>query len=387
MRFSFLALICFWVCGGAVFSEIGGLPPMPSIRGMGADRGGALSDAISKAVAFYSGFYPVEGALPMGEVKASSFRVLREKKKEGAFSIEIQPLFSSKPRFLHTQMVYFPFEEPVNFKALISSNDMEFKGDLDGSYLRSMTVSEIGSVLRQTGFEVVGSGPRFLLALAGQVKLGSAFKRRVGRKSFSYQNLRAELSLRAFHVFDGEELGAVSLTRQAEISSSMLRSDLSRHVSGWVSELASMASKKFLLSAREIPPRVLYAQIPAPEKRKMDPLVKPEDDGVLGEDDGVLGVDDGVLGEDDGVLGVDDGNVMDSTRKSEAKGADDKMPDWLVLDDESTEESKLPQSKIHKKAWQGLKEKMLKMQVNSLQRQVKLLKASDLPWLKKVSKD
>jgi len=98
-RFLFLALICFWVCGGVVFSEIGGLPPMPSIRGTGADRSGALSDAISKAVAFYSGFYPVAGSLPMSEVKPSSFRVLREDEKGGSFRIEIQPLFSSKPRF------------------------------------------------------------------------------------------------------------------------------------------------------------------------------------------------------------------------------------------------------------------------------------------------
>jgi len=160
----------------------------------------------------------------------------------------------------------------------VSSKELEFKGELDDSYLRSMAESEIGEILRQSGFEVVGSGPRFLLVLTGQVKLGAAFKRRVGRKSFSYQNLSSELSLRAFHVFDGEDIGAVSLTRQEEISSSMLRSDLSRHVAGWARELAVMASKGFLLNAREIPPRVLYAQIPAPDKRKMDPLVKPEDD-------------------------------------------------------------------------------------------------------------
>jgi hypothetical protein len=46
------------------------------------------------------------------------------------------------------------------------------------------------------------------------------------------------------------------------------------------------------------------------EEEKMDPLVKPEDDEVLGEDDGGLGGRMGVWGEDGGIFWGGDGEIL-----------------------------------------------------------------------------
>jgi hypothetical protein len=353
--FRFFSIVSFFVVSLAIDTLASDLPPIPAMRGIGADRSAALSDAVAKAVAFYSIFALSEESASMREVKPSTYRILRDKESEGNFEMEIQPLFSSRPRFEHAGRYYFPFEEERSLNAMVHIEHLRFKGGLNGSHLSGSIHSELGSILRDAGFEVVGSAPRFIMSLSGELSLSQSYDRKIGRKNYSFQDLSAILNLRVFHVFDGEELGSLSLTKLEEISTSKVRTDIGRFFTQWVRELGKQASVRFLKKANEIPPRVRYAEVPVPEEPKMDPPVKPQDDEIGG---------------------------SERTKVSETS-AEDKMPDWLVLDDEPNPmETDKKLEATHKK----FMDKMQRMRVESLFRQVKLMKSSDLPWLKKAKK-
>jgi hypothetical protein len=352
--FRFFSIVSFFVVSLTIDTLASDLPPIPAMRGTGADRSAALSDAVAKAVAFYSIFALSEGSASMREVKSSTYSILRDKESEGSFEMEIQPLFSSRPRFEHAGRYYFPFEEERSLNTMVHIEHLRFRGGLHASHLSGSVHSELGSILRDAGFEVVGSAPRFIMSLSGELSLSQSYDRKIGRKNYSFQELSAILSLRVFHVFDGEELGSLSLTKLEEISSSKVRTDIGRFFTQWVRELGKQASVRFLKKASEIPPRVLYAEVPVPEA---EPKVE---------------------------VKVDPGSGSGMTKAEVSP--EDKMPDWLVFDDEPNPmETDKKLEATHKK----FMDKMQRMRVESLFRQVKLMKSSDLPWLKdkKASKD
>jgi hypothetical protein len=349
--FRFFSIVSFFVVSLAIDTLASDLPPIPAMRGIGADRSAALSDAVAKAVAFYSIFALSEESASMREVKPSTYRILRDKESEGSFEMEIQPLFSSRPRFEHAGRYYFPFEEERSLNTMVHIEHLRFQGGLNDAHLSGSIHSELGSILREAGFEVVGSAPRFIMSLSGELSLSQSYDRKIGRKNYSFQELSAILNLRVFHVFDGEELGSLSLTKLEEISTSKVRTDIGRFFTQWVRELGKQASVRFLKKANEIPPRVLYAEVPAPEA---EPKVE---------------------------VKVESGSGSGMTKAEVSP--EDKMPDWLVLDDgPNPMETDKRLEATHKK----FMDKMQRMRVESLFRQVKLMKSSDLPWLKQTKK-